>query len=97
MEATKNWETLNSFVYNRVSGKDKSKLTEEDYDTLNKEVSKMVKDFDIKTMSKDVKKIMELNILNKNVSFDIFDKVPPLWYAYYGTSMIISEEEKNAE
>lgn len=98
MEATitKDWETLSSFVYNRVSGKDTSRLTENDYDVLNKEVSRMVKDFVIEERADEVKKIMSLNILDKKVSFDIFDKVPPLWYAYYGTAMITVAEEQHA-
>lgn len=95
MEATvvKDWEALNSFVYNRVSGKDKTRLTENDYDVLNKAASKMIGEFDVEKMSDSVKKVMGLNILDKKVSFDIFDKVPPLWYAYYGTAMIIDAEE----
>ena len=95
MEATvtKDWETLSSFVYDRVSGKDTSKLTENDYDALNKDISKMIASFDVESMKGKVRQIMELNILDKKVSFDIFYKIPPLWYAYYGSAIIIDAED----
>lgn len=96
MEATvvKDWESLSGFVYNRVSGKDTTKLSEKDYDLLNKEVSNVVNELSVEDISEKAKKIMSLNILDRKVNFDIFEKVPQLWYVYYSTALVISAEDQ---
>ena len=82
-EAVQNWENLSDFIFTRVSGADKSPLSESDYELLNKEGNNVIKNIAIDELFAETKKIMNLNILDKDVDFSFFEKVPNLWSVYF--------------
>ena len=82
-EAVQNWENLSDFIFARVSGADKSPLSESDYELLNKEGNNVIKNIAIDELFVETKKIMNLNILDKDVDFSFFEKVPNLWSVYF--------------
>ena len=92
MKATdivKSWKDLSGFVYDRVSGRDKTDFSDEDWELINREGSKLVKDIGVDEISPKAKKLMELNILDKNVNFKVFEKIPAIWAAFYKNSIKI--------
>lgn len=92
-EAVQNWRNLSDFIFARVSGADKSSLSESDYYLLNKEGNNIIKNIAIDELFAETKKIMNLNILEKDVDFSFFDKVPNLWSVYYkGAEGILASE-----
>ena len=92
-EAVQNWRNLSDFIFARVSGADKSSLSESDYELLNKEGNHVIKNITIDELFAETKKIMNLNILEKDVDFSFFDKVPNLWSVYYkGAEGVLASE-----
>lgn len=85
MKATdiKNWKTLHEFVYDLISGKDDSYYTDDELYKINSTA------FDILTSLGDadiypaVQKIMNLNILDEEVRFYMFEKLPAVWTRYF--------------
>ena len=85
-EAVKSWKELSTFIYERVSGVDKSPLREEDYELLEKEGGKIISERGVDEVVAKAKKIANLNILDKNVDFKFFENVPTIWSAYFNAA-----------
>lgn len=85
MKATeiKNWKTLSTFVYDLISGKDDSYYKDEDFLELNEVADGVLNELGDADLYSSVNKIMNLNILDKNVRFDLFEKLPAVWNRYF--------------
>lgn len=92
-ETTKNWKTLAGYVISRVAGEEKEVLTQAQYDELNVAAASLVKDVDIGEVLPLSKKVMNLNILDKNVNFKEFEKFPIVWQKLYSVSMDVVAAE----
>lgn len=94
MKATEinDWKSLSSFVFDRVSGA-VDDFTDEEYEIINKNSVGILKDIGSDLLGAQVKKIMSLNILNRKVSFKVFEKLPNVWTKYFGTSIDIAASE----
>lgn len=89
MKATevKNWKDLSGFVWDRVSGEDKTKISDTDYEKLDAEAAKILKDVSVDEINAKARKLMTLNVLNRKVNFAFFEKVPNIWKYYYNISI----------
>lgn len=83
----KTWKDLNGFVFDRLTGVDKSEVSDEEWETLNKNSLPILNDVNIDEIQSKAKKVMNVNILDKNVNFKFFEKIPNVWNAYYWTSI----------
>ena len=92
-ETTKNWKTLAGYVISRVAGEEKEVLTQTQYDELNTAAIALAKDADIGEVLPLSKKVMNLNILDKNVNFKEFEKFPIVWQKLYSVSMDVVAAE----
>ena len=54
---------------------------------INAEIAEKGKDIGVDEVLPFVKKILNLNILDKKVNFKIFESFPALWQKLYGTSI----------
>ena len=52
---------------------------------INAEIAEKGKDIGVDEILPFVKKILNLNILDKKVNFKIFESIPALWQKLYGT------------
>ena len=88
MKATdvlKSWKTLSEFVYGKVAGTNTEEVSDEIWEKLNKESLSLIKDTGIDEIAIISKKLNNLNILYKNGSFKIFEKIPNIWKAMFNT------------
>lgn len=94
MKATEinDWKSLSSFVFDRVSGA-VGDFTDEEYEVINKNSVGILKDIGSDLIGAQAKKIMNLNFLDKKVSFKVFEKLPNVWVKYFGTSIDIAASE----
>lgn len=83
----KDWNSLRTFVYDVVSGVDKRLFSDEQLSNLNHVGAKILLNVGEKDVAEAVNQIMELNILNKNVNFKVFDSLPAIWMVYYHSSI----------
>lgn len=83
----KTWKDLNGFVFDRLTGVDASDVSEDEWSLLDKTAAPILNDTSIDEIQSKVKKIMNLNILDKNVNFKFFEKIPNIWAAYYSTAI----------
>lgn len=96
MKATEinDWKSLSSFVFDRVSGV-VDDFTDEEYEVINKNSIGILKNVGSDLLGSQARKIMNLNILNRKVSFKVFEKLPNVWAKYFGTSVdIVASESK---
>lgn len=92
-EITESWKSLSGFIFDRVSGENKDIFTDEEYESININARKILKDVGNDLIVAQAKKIINLNILDKNVSFDIFEKLPSVWKKYYSLSIDVVAAE----
>lgn len=91
-DASKNFKNLSDFVYERIiDSKSYETLSEEDGSKLEKATASILDAANPEIIRAKVLKIMNINILDKNVNFSIFDKLPSLWRTYYLLSQPIAE------
>lgn len=83
----KTWKDLSGFVSDRVSGIDKSEISDDDWVILDKNAKEILVDVGADEIQNKAKKLMNVNILDKNTDFKFFEKVPNIWRAYYTTSI----------
>lgn len=84
-EVLKSWKTLSEFVYGRVAGTNAEEISNEVWEKLDKEALPLIKDTGIDEIAVISKKLNNLNILDKNVSFKVFEKIPNIWKAMFNT------------
>ena len=80
VNSVKSWKTLSECVLNRVCGIDKTSLSQDEYENLDVEY-----DVGIDEILPVGKKIMNLNILDKNINFRELEKFPKFWRKIYST------------
>lgn len=83
----KTWKDLSSFVFDRLIGVDKSEVSDEEWETLNKNSLPILNNVSIDEVQSKAKKVMNVNILDKNINFKFFEKIPNVWNTYYWTSI----------
>lgn len=79
----KNWKALNAFVYDLISGKDDSYYKNEDFLEFDEAAANILSELGDADLYPAVQKIMSLNILDENVRFDLFEKLPTVWNRYF--------------
>lgn len=92
-DVVKSWKDLSGFIYDRVSGSNKEHFSESDWELIDTEGSKVLKDVGVDELSAKSKKVMSLNILDKKVSFKVFEKIPNIWKCYFGTVVDLAAAE----
>ena len=83
----KDWKTLNEFVYEQVSGKDSTPLSENDVEFLNKKAREIFSNLKVEDIRDDVNAMTEVNILDKKSDLSIFQLVPEVWTVYYSIAL----------
>lgn len=84
-EVLKSWKTLSEFVYGKVTGANTEEVADDVWEKLDKDAIPLIKDTGIDEIAVISKKLNNLNILDKNVSFKIFEKIPNIWKAMFNT------------
>ena len=83
----KDWKTLNEFVYEQVSGKDSTPLSEDDVEFLNKKAREIFSNLKVEEIRDDVNAMTEVNMLDKKSDLSIFQLVPEVWTVYYSIAL----------
>lgn len=95
-EAVESWKNLGSFIFDRISGFDKEPLSDEDWELIDREGSKILSEKGLGDIMPKVKKILGVNILDKNTDFKFLEKIPHVWKAIY-TAMIDITAAENGQ
>ena len=88
-EVLKSWKTLSEFVYGKVTGTNTEEVADETWEKLDKDALPLIKDTGIDEIAVISKKLNNLNVLDKNVSFKVFEKIPNIWKAMFNTCVDI--------
>ena len=83
----KDWKTLNEFVYEQVSGKGSTPLSEDDVEFLNKKAREIFSNLKVEEIRDDVNAMTEVNMLDKKSDLSIFQLVPEVWTVYYSIAL----------
>lgn len=91
-EVTKDFKSFTDWIYQQVTDKKNADpITDDEAAILDKEGYKLIQDQGIDMVMAKASKIASLNILSKNVNFDIFERLPWVWYAYQTAAEVESE------
>lgn len=93
-EVTKNFKSFTDFIYQSVSDAEHAETFDDDQAVkLDKQGIKLIEEKGVDMIMAKASKIMSLNILDKNVSFDVFERLPRVWAAYQNAaSAVVSSE-----
>ena len=86
-EATKNWDNLSNFVYERVTGNNKDYISPEQYEKLDDEGYKVLNSTSVEDIVEKIRPLMGVNIMDKDVDFKFFENTPKIWSQYYKVSL----------
>lgn len=84
------------FIYNQVTGVNRVKLSDEEYEKIDLKYYEYLMNTDMNLIYPKVKKILGLNILHDDVDFRIFDKMPKTWGIYCNLGISVVNSERNA-
>lgn len=80
------WKELAESVVAMVMG-EKELPNDEGFESFNSEINEVIGEIGIDELLPYTKKLLNLNILNKNVNFKILEKLPAFWRAVYDLSI----------
>lgn len=92
-DVVKSWKDLSGFIYDVVSGANKNDFSNDDWEMIDQKGTELMKDLGLDEIYSKAKKIMNLNILDRKVSFDVFEKVPNIWQHYCGIAIDVVASE----
>lgn len=78
-----NWKDLSGFIFDRATGVNKDVISDDEWAQLDKDAVGIMGEVGNDEIQAKAKKIMNLNILDKNVDFKFFQKIPNVWALYY--------------
>ena len=91
-EVTKDFRSFTDWIYQQVTDKkNRETITDDEAVELDKKGYKLISEQGIDMVMAKVSKIASLNILDKNVSFEVFDRLPRVWAAYQQAAEVEAE------
>lgn len=93
-EVTTNLETLSNFLIDNVIGKDKNNYSDEFYLEVDEKGYEIIQSLVVEEFMPLYKKITGVNILDKNTSYSIFEKLPKIWKLIHRACIEISVTER---